>query len=291
MYACFPAGSICPLSPLGVCVAVSLSLMPAANGSLSPCASPGLLGVCLGACISLPGCVGVGPRLSTCVRHSRKQGATSRPFSRGVRKNDPHWPRAPPAPVPETQAALAVGGLRSDPDARAAGPNPRPAPRGIGAPLTSRPHGISSAASGRSVRGQGKKVKRVEEPAGRRRRRHGAGQSAVAPVLHGGNNMATGRGGAREKRAGPSRRGGARGGGSPGKVGRGLVGRSPGKSGRGLIGGPGARGLEVASALPSPTPCRSPLAESRVFFGCAISLVLRLRSREKTARILVTFKS
>ena len=165
-----------------------------------------------------PGCVGVGPRLSTCVRHSRRQGATSRPFSRGVRKNDPHWPRAPPAPVPETQAALAVGGLRSDPDARAAGPNPRPAPRGIGAPLTSRPHGISSAASGRSVRGQGKKVKRVEEPAGRRRRRHGAGQSAVAPVLHGGNNMATGRGGAREKRAGPSRRGGARGGGSPGII-------------------------------------------------------------------------
>lgn len=103
--------------------------------------------------------------------------------------------------------------------------------------------------------------------------------------------MATGRGGARGERAGPSRRGGARGGRSPGKVGRGPAGRSPGKSGRGLIGGPGARGLEVASALPSPTPCQSPLAESQVFFGCAISLDLRLRSREKRARILVTFKS
>lgn len=158
VYACFPAGSICPLSPLGVCVAVSLSQIPAANGSLSPCASPGLLGVCLGACISLPGCVGVGPRLSTCVRHRRRQGATSHPFSRGgERKSDPQWPRAPPAPVPEAQAALAVGGLRSDPDARAAGPNPRPAPRGVGAPLTSRPHGRSSGAPGRSLRGQGEK--------------------------------------------------------------------------------------------------------------------------------------
>lgn len=131
VYACFPAGSICPLSPLGVCVAVSLSQIPAANGSLSPCASPGLLGVCLGACISLPGCVGMGPRLSTCVRHRRRQGATSRPFSRGgERKSDPQWPRAPRAPVPEAQAALAVGGLRSDPDARASWPQPPAGPEG-----------------------------------------------------------------------------------------------------------------------------------------------------------------
>lgn len=161
-----------PSLPPGVGVAVSLSLgvwvcvSPAANGSLSPCASPGLLGVCLGACISLPGCVGVGPHLSTCVRHSSRQGATSRPFSRGgeggkVTRTD--RARAP-RPSPRAQAALAVGGLRSDPNARAAGPSPRaagpsprPALRGAGAPLTSRPHRISSGTPGRSVRGQWEK--------------------------------------------------------------------------------------------------------------------------------------